>query len=339
MKKVVLIELFDYHSECLYSQVAFLKEANVDLTLIVNHKLEKIVRMLDLDVDIRTYDFKKIRSLLQLRRFILNNNFEVVILNTMQGSNILKFCLLPFPKHIKFVGILHDTSKLETSWGQRMIARRFNHFYTLSKYIEVVDNKKFITTYFNPCYFKKYKTVSLDKGGDLWITVPGSISYKRRSYDVLLEIAKHKDLKENVKFILLGDITKEDGSDFLSKIEKEGIKERFIVFDRFIPDELFHSYLKASDYLLPLIHPETPAAKQYIKNKISGIFPLSQAYGKIILYHQIFEAIKDFDYPALFYNSVEECISLISTPKKIKYYTPPNYEEEKRRYLGLIDLI
>lgn len=332
MKKVALIELFNYHSECLYSQISFLKDANVDPLLVVDQRLEKIVRELDLDVNLFVFDFKKIQSLLQLRSLILKNKIEVVILNTMQGSAALKFSLLPFPKQIKRVGILHDTSKLETSLGQKIIVRGFRNFYTLGKYIQVPDKPGLMTTYFNPCYFKKYETQPLDKQGNLWIVIPGSISYKRRSYDVLLDLAKHKGLKENVRFILLGNITKEDGLDFRSKIEAEGIQERFIVFDQFIPDGLFHSYLKAADYLLPLIHPDTPAAKQYTKNKISGLFPLAQAYGKTMLCHQIFEKVKDFEYPALFYQDIEGCVALVSAARKKEHSVFPHYEEDRKRY-------
>lgn len=85
----------------------------------------------------------------------------------------------------------------------------------------------------------------LDKKGSVWVTVSGSISYKRRSYEVLMELANHKKLSRNVKFILFGNITKEDGMDFWGRVKAEGIEERFIVFDQFIPDEVFHSYLKA----------------------------------------------------------------------------------------------
>ena len=62
---------------------------------------------------------------------------------------------------------------------------------------------------------------------------------------MLMELANHKKLSRNVKFILFGNITKEDGMDFWGRVKAEGIEERFIVFDQFIPDEVFHSYLKA----------------------------------------------------------------------------------------------
>ena len=337
--RVVLIELFNYHSECLFSQVSFWKDAKVDVTLVVNKKLENIVNELNLGVDLITYDFKKIRSLLKLRSFILKNKTDVVILNTIQGSTALKFSFLPFPKQIKILGILHDTSKLQTSLGQKIIATRFNRFYTLGKYVQVIKAKreKYNTTYFNPCYFSDYKIEDVNKGDNTLITIPGSISFKRRSYDVMIELAKNRGLAENVKFVLLGNIKKEDGPQFLDIIVREGLEHRFIVFDQFIPGSLFYSYLSQSDYLLPLIHPETPAAKQYTKNKISGIFPLSQAFGKTMLCHRMFDAVEDFEYPKCFYNSVDECVSLITDSKKDSTFVLPNYEEDKERYLSLID--
>lgn len=337
--RVVLIELFNYHSECLFSQVSFLKDAKADVTLVINKKLENIVNELNLGVDLITYDFKRIRSLLKLRSFILKNKTEVVILNTIQGSTALKFSLLPFPKQIKILGILHDTSKLETSLGQKIISSRFNRFYTLGKYVQVlkVKKEKYKTTFFNPCYFSDYKIENLNKGNNIWITIPGSISFKRRSYDVMIDLAKNRGLAENVKFILLGNIKKEDGPQFLDKIVREGLEHRFIVFDQFIPGRLFFSYLSQSDYLLPLIHPETPAAKQYTRNKISGIFPLSQALGKTMLCHKMFAMVENFEYPKCFYNSIDECVSLITDSKKDSTFILPNYEEDKARYLSLFD--
>lgn len=74
------------------------------------------------------------------------------------------------------------------------------------------------------------------------------------------------------------------------------------------------------------MHTEIPAGKQYVKNKISGVFPLSQGYGKTMLCHQIFENLKHFDYPALFYNNIEECVALISNFKKIEKFISPGYE-------------
>lgn len=341
MKKVMLVELFSYHSECLYSQIKFLRYANVDLTLVVDERLKKIVEELELGIDILTFDFKKFSSLLKLRQLILKNGIDLVILNTMQGSVALKFSLLPFPKRIAIVGTLHDTSKLESSTGQKIISCRLNRFYTLSKYIRIpnIDNREFQSVYFNPCYFKEYEVEPLDKKDDIWITIPGSISLKRRDYDVLVKIAKYNKLNRQVKFILLGNMKKQDGEQLWEKIGKEGVKNRFITFDQFIPDSTFHSYLKMSDYLLPLIHPDTPAAKQYVQNKISGVFPLSQAYAITMLCHQMFSAVEGFDYPALFYQDVDQCVELINGLKKAEDFESPAYEEDRDRYLSLIGLV
>lgn len=340
MKKVLLVELFAYHHECLYPQIRFLKDAGVDLTLVANQKLKKAIDALELDFEVTYFDFNKLSSFFALRSFIIKNKFEIVILNTIQGSAALKFSLLPLPKWVKVVGTLHDTSKLETSVGQRMISKKYNRFYTLSKYIQTppMEKMRLETTCFNPCYFKEYQLVNLNKGSEIWISIPGSVSWSRRDYDFLVEIAQHNDLNKNVKFIILGNINSQDGIILSEKIKELGIADHFILFDHFVADELFHSYLKSSDYLLPLIHPDTPSAKQYLTNKISGVYPLSLGYQKTMICHEMFSTVNNFDYPSVYYHDLDACVELINKQEQAKTKISPNYQEDKERYLSFIGL-
>lgn len=338
--KVALIELFNYHSEVLYSHIKFLKDANTEIIVFVDESSRKAMSDLGLNVDTYFFDFNKFSSLLALRTFIIKNNFDKVIVNTLQGSRALKFSILPFPKRIKFVGVLHNTSKLETSFGQKIISKCINRFFLLAKYVSVPENvsANIEVSYFNPCYFANYENRELSKGDEIWMTIPGGVSLRKKDFDFLIKLAQHPMLKENVRFVLLGNIKRDNGPELYEKLKEKNLLDRFKIFDSFIPNELFHSYIQQSDYLMPLIHPNTPQGEKFTKNKISGTFTLAMGYGIAMLCHKMFENIEGFEYSTLYYESLDQCVGLINSNEKSTVVNRADYEDDRNRYLSFIGL-
>lgn len=342
MKHAILIELYPYHSECLYSQILFLKSADYQVTLICDKSVETIVREFPLNIKIVVYDFSKTISLIHLRSFILKSNIEKVILNTAQGNRALKLLAQWFPPRIQFYGILHNTSKLKSSFGQKIITRNVKSYFVLSKYVYhyAPQLKNISFQYFNPAFFPTYHSHEIDtppKGDETWIVIPGSLEYKRRDYDFLINFSK-KIALENIKFILLGNSNKGDGKEIINMLRQHQLEKHFTIFNGFVSNHLFSYYLKNADFLLPLINPSLPDFDSYTKYKISGMFPLSFAYHVPLLCHQTFKNdVIGFDYPALFYASDRELYEIIAKGKPNNIETPISFEEEKERYISYIE--
>ncbi|MDR1984238.1 MAG: glycosyltransferase [Prevotellaceae bacterium] len=337
-KKIVLVEFFPYHTECLYSQLLFLKSGNYSITLVCDIRVEKIVKGFGVDgIDFLFFDFKKLKSLFKFRKFLLKEKINQLILNTAQGSIPLKFIFLPLPKSVRLAGIIHDTEKVLKSRGQKIICSKLSAYYVLAPYVYIPDNTGLKATYFEPAFYPSFSMPEIEKyKDDIWLCVPGTPEYKRRDYHFLLAFAQHPNLSERIKFVLLGNSRQKDGIDFIKKIHDATLEKRFIYFEYFASDELFHSYIKKSDYIFPLIHPDTPDAESYTKYKISGMFPLAKAYHKTMLCHQIFEQTENFLYRTLFYKTADELIDLLNETKQpeIDYFA--DFEENKNRYLSVL---
>jgi predicted nucleotide-binding protein (sugar kinase/HSP70/actin superfamily) len=58
------------------------------------------------------------------------------------------------------------------------------------------------------------------------------------------------------------------------------------LFDTFVSAEEFDAYLKVTDLIWPMVHPNTQSADEYFKNQISGAMNVSFAYKIPMLIHQ-----------------------------------------------------
>lgn len=289
---IIIVEFNTWHGECLYSHCLLYKRMGYSIILCTTTKQEKLAENLQSNNVIDKYElfefsrrYKKLTELWRFRRFVLNSQANHLHLNTAQGSFAWKLFLLPIPKRIIVTGILHNIRKVKSSLGQYFISRRINGYILLSDILkpEYIASKCKVTVEAVYTIFKpNIKSTELDKPqNEIWLCVPGAISYKRRDYDILLE----KEWPENIKFIFLCNRHKEDGDVFYKKVEITNPKlmKNFVFFDKYIPDELFDAYILKSDALLPLVHPWNNSLAQYIKTKISGTYNLSVQYKKLML--------------------------------------------------------
>lgn len=337
MKKILLVEFNTWHIECLYAQLRFLSTSGYHTILVCDERMRDIVEKYDFVSEFVYYDFRKLSSLLHLRSFILDSKIDKVIFNTAQGSLMLKFILLPFWNKVDFYGIIHDTRKLTKSWGQKIISSKMKSYYVLAGYmLKNIPSKSHRLHKFSSAFFPPFAKQEVVKPKDeLWVCIPGTIEYQRRDYDYLLPIIEKGLIPDNVKFILLGNANKGDGLEFMEKIRLIRAERFFISFDSFVPEDQFFSFITASDYLLPLIHPNTNSATDYTKYKISGIFTLSQVFNKIMLVHALFSKIEDFHYPALFYKDSEELIDYLNGKNIIRQEDLPlDFELERKKYIS-----
>jgi hypothetical protein len=84
-----------------------------------------------------------------------------------------------------------------------------------------------------------------------------------------------------------------------------------------------------ADFLLALIHANTPFCTEYQTTKVSGTFLLAAAYNKPMLIDKAFASIRDFNFPSVFYADMDECISKMnkSHPHQ-RLCAEPNYRNE-----------
>lgn len=318
-KRILITEFSAWHDECLYSTCLLLKAEGHQVTVALNEDLKtRIGNSLDQVTDnIVYFPFKKGLkggiALLRFWKYLLKGGFTHLYLNSAQGSVAWKFFLLPIPRRIKVTGTIHNLKKLTSSFGQKIITRRINGYVLLndilSKRYQEVCNKPFTAIY--PVFYPTYPIYKLEKPKDeVWITIPGAVSLSRRDYLSLL--APHAKYAPHVKFIILGNKNKADGKLVYEKVLQAGLRDNFIFFDKFVPEEDFYSYVTQSDYIMPLVHPCHKEYGKYLTEKISGTYNLAIAYRKPMLCPKEMESYEDFQDTSIFYH-MEELQSSINS--------------------------
>ena len=205
----------------------------------------------------------------------------------------------------------------------------------------VPRNKKIRLQSFYPIYFPSFSNPLHKPGNEVWLVIPGSIDFKRRDYNRLIHALKKSSPPENLKFVLLGRLNSafEDGKTLLESISKHNLQHYFITFESFIPNEVFHAYIKNADFVLPLL----VLQDAYLKYKISGSFNLAFAYKKPMLCHNFFEPIPDISKNAVFYdsNSLSEVVQTLSCNKTTSkaLYTDPkwDFDFQRDRYITFLN--
>lgn len=340
-KKVAIVELSNSHDECIYSQIKFLQsDSTYYITLICNATIANRLQSNMSDVKVKKLEVRRGVSLpfdiIRLHSYIIKNRFEKVIFNTATGNIIKLLMLLPFPKSIEFIGIIHNIDKLTGSANQNIITRKVKKYFVLSEYLKANSPQRYNIEYFYPMFFAESETVQIEKSEDeIWICIPGQIERKRRDYEGLFAQLEVHKLEQHIKFILLGS---GDSAFINSNIEKLGLANQFIWWDNFVGTPVFENYLKKSDYILPLIHGDHKSFLLY-ENQISGTFNLAYGYGKPMLMEESFVNLNDFE-GSIFYK-LDNLISVINSLNK-KVTNPYisnkySFDYQKRKYINFIN--
>ncbi|MBE6321584.1 MAG: glycosyltransferase [Bacteroidales bacterium] len=343
-KKVAIVELYTWHIERLYDQIKFLSDSDVDFCLITNERNREKTKQFESVIRVIYVKAENIKDMFSVKHLIINQNIDVLILNTASGSKILQLMLLGFPKRIRIVGILHNLRKLTDSLGQKIIGRKIYGYYLLADYLKtslpkgikqkVIAYAPSLSNYVSINYNIK-KPI-----GDKWLVIPGTVEYKRRDYEMLIRLASNSQLSQGVKFILLGNINRGEGPLFADKIHQLGLEQHFILFESFVPDNVFNAYMSECDYLFPLIEQGSTAFEDYTKYKVSGTFLLSDIFDKEMLCCDAFKKIDGFNYKAVYYNDDNDLLQKIETPIKKNcsdnLSKRLNYELNRKKYMSLI---
>ena len=349
--RVALVELRESHEECLYTQLAFLKSAGYQVSLILHAQLEAQMSTYQNLADAVYYvkfnnqsALKKIK--LQFQIFKKLKTFHTIIFNTAHSYSVIRnLSLLLRFSPTQCIGVLHDASKLTQSATQRIISKKIKKYFVLSDALvpKNQSTNQIKLQSFYPIYFPDYGIVSLKKTkGEIWIGIPGRIDYKRRNYDFLVAALSRMVISKQITFLILGktDRSSDQGKRFYTSIQKTSNHDRVKFFDTFIDNDKYHAYLKACDCIMPLLK----KSPDYIQHKISGSFNLAFAHKKPLLCHIYFKTLPDIRQNALFYteDSLERVLQDIAQRKAV---WPTNYSEHKwaysiqqKRYIDFINL-
>lgn len=355
-RRVALVELGGSHAECLYSQLSFLETLEYDVYVLCSENLSHIVTYVP-NNRIQFFPIGKgttsdWKSLIEIKRFLLENRFAKVILNTSGGNLIRNLLTFHFPFEMEFTGVLHDTIKLEKSFTQKLISRKVKKYLVLNDYIKdsFPLNKSFRLESFYPIFFPKYVYPAIEKDeNEFWVCVPGSIEYRRRDYEGFIEIMKSQIPDQKVKILLLGNSKhlNSDSEDLKTKLKEYGIEKFFVFFEGFIGDDMYHAYVEKSDVIMPLIHHTHPIFDEVNGFKISGSFNLAFGHKKPLLCEEQFERFEDFRENAFFYDfdNLFGSINSLAGDKSVKeektkgmYKNPKwSFEFQRDKYIAFLE--
>ncbi|MEQ6121097.1 hypothetical protein [Reichenbachiella sp. MALMAid0571] len=306
-KNILIIELEPGHFELLLSHIYLLKKRGYNLFFAANlksqNRLEEIIPHFQETIFVEKT--KNVFELLKIRSFILKHNVEQVFFNTVAGRPVLLLCLL-IPHRIFISGVLHDIEKLKKSNTQKLISLRIKHFIVLSRFLRDKANTiSFGGLYFDyvyPIYFGDY-IKNQHKSEQINIVIPGNVQNQRRDYIGFIEALRtvSGQYLEKIKFVILGNINKDDGSEMVSLLKKYGLLRLFDLYDSYISDKDYHSVISESDYVMPLVHPPVFKYHKYNEYKISGAFNLAFGHKKPLLMHDELKETSEFDRISIFY--------------------------------------
>lgn len=307
-QRVALVEFAGSHDECLLTQMEALHAVGVEMVLVTNQ------RLLDRNPAWKEY-FKTVyfveptgkaigdwRLMRQLVQFLKEQQVTKVVFNTAQGGHIRNLALL-LPKQIQCYGIIHTIRKFQGSFTQKIIHRAIKKYVVLSDDLleRIVPPKGINVGSFYPISFPQSTSTSEKPEGQIWITITGGVENRRKDLHSVIDFIRNTP--EHIQFIFLGktDLQHPDAQAFLATIVSEGLSERIRYYTEFVDQTTFDGVLKQTDFLLPLIHPHTPSADQYINNQISGSFTIAFGYHIPLLIHEAYQTEEDLRVSAHFY--------------------------------------
>ena len=89
--------------------------------------------------------------------------------------------------------------------------------------------------------------------------------------------------------------------EFLSQLKNASIEHKVVLFYDFVDQQKFDAYLKVTDGIMPLVHPNTPSSDEYFKRQISGAINVAFSYKIPLFIHSDYRNWQDFNSGVVFY--------------------------------------
>ena len=313
---VLILEIGGSHIECVHTMLHLLHLKQCKVHLACNEKLVASVIEKDKLTGLLTFpnEISKKQQFgifFQLRKYIYQHSIGTLLINTTEIT-IVRDMLLFLPK-LNYVGIVHNAAKLEKSFTlTKLIGRRVKKIFVLGNYLlqQINPAPVFKVAPLFPVYFPPPLPIEIKKNvGDFWVVVPGVALNKRRDYEGLLAaLRKHGSLPVSLKFILLGIY---DLDDIVTEEMKASAwwQNHFIVFNGFVDYNTFHSYMKKSDVVLPLMRMEEDDF--YGRSRILGSFNLGLGYQLPFILPETYKQNTDLLPYSLYYKNLDELVEML----------------------------
>lgn len=212
--KIAIIEIGGSHSECLYSQILFLKsQPHVSVTLIVDSDLAgRVSNFTQVDeLVVIEIGREKWKAIFKIRSLLFKGKFDKVILNTAQTLLMKNLALLSLFHKGEWIGVIHDLNRFLTSSTQKQISLKVKKYFLLNDYLlDALPEKKkkeFKVGTFYPVFFQDSNSLPIQKPAhETWFCIPGLVFFDRRDYEGLIEAFRRRKPSPNQKFILLESV-------------------------------------------------------------------------------------------------------------------------------------
>lgn len=306
---IAIVEFGGSHDECLLGQVIGLKKQGAKIFLCTNQKIVDrnpyLMQFVDEVKIVELYfkAFKDLKTMISINKWFNKNQISKVVFNTAQGGNVRNLCLLS-SKSIEFYGFVHTIRLLRGSATQNVISKKIKNYFllntTLKEKLGPVAGLN-INIYY-PLSFPPFEAESIKPSGEIWLTIIGGIEFRKRDLTGFLDFAEQSS--SNCKFIFLGksDLNLSDVSYFNQEIINRGLENKITTFTSFVDQKTFNDYIAATDFILPLIHPEAQCAQEYFEVQISGAINTAFGYDIPMLVHEGYSDWEDFQNGVQFYN-------------------------------------
>ncbi len=306
--KIAIVEISKSHEECIYTQVKFLTDAGHSVDLILHHALKNQVmsysslcNRIKWITPVVSRIGAKLFQQWRLSKYL--TQYDLVVFNTASSSKFVRNVnLLLLFSNVNVIGILHNAKKLHSSFTQKLISLKIKKYFVLSDTVSknTREKKGIRLASFYPIFFPEFNNTVDKLEHEIWITIPGRIDWGRRDYEILITALDKAKPLNKIKFLILGKLDKNssEGQRLWMLIKEHKLEKSIRCFEGFIPNEDYHSFLKASDYIMPLLKSD----ENYLKHKISGSFNLAFAYETPLLCKAYFESLGDLQENALFYS-------------------------------------
>lgn len=264
----------------------------------------------------------------QVRAFVQVHSITHILYNTAYGPLPLRLAWRLHRLHQS--GIVHDTEKLHRfsamGWGtvlplQHFWVLRGQLWHSLPRWWRQKSHPLRLAA-----LPRSFSLPPLEKPPDqLWIAIPGRLERKRRAYDDLLEALHRRPPAPHWRFLLLGPANApySDWPTLQARIHSYGLDPYFIAFSEGLDFPTYHSYLRHSEVILPLIHPSSPYWEKYRRYQITGAFSMAFTHRKPLLLHQDFLAEPEFQDCAWGYEKPTELLAYLE--KLPQLLTQPLY--------------
>lgn len=262
----------------------------------------------------------------RLMRTLKTKKIDRAVFNTAQGGHVRNACLFSLFRKIEFVGIIHTIRKFEGSFTQKVIGLKMKKYFVLgeflaSKYLPsdppISDPINRRTGVFYPIDFPNIP-INYEAMEQLHISLIGTVEKRRKDLDGFISLIQQCDSYVRFSFLGKAEPTNPDVIEFKEKLAEINCLDRVDFFDGFVNSELIGQVLRKTNAVLPLVHPNTPSAKEYFRNQIPGAMNIALGYTVPLLMHESFKEIEELNAASVYYemDTFSEALNELTSNEK-----------------------